>query len=268
MDSFRARDESEVRGYGELLQTIFDHSAELPLEERFIKQLHGILLKYSEADAWHRGEYKRTPNHVEVRHPDGRVEVVFQTAAPFDTPRRMQELLEATTSALASGESHPLVVIARFIVDFLAIHPFQDGNGRLARALTTLLLHEYAPYASLERVVEEAVADGLDSGLPQSYTRDLFDHKRRPCSSTCTRATRSATSTSAPARDSRRGRPPSSVSSRWRRSGRPWAAGCRRGKGRPRQRSPLNTTRLMGSAKWRATSVTVLTCFMSPPRAP
>ena len=159
LDSFRARDESEVRGYGELLQTIFDHPGELPLEERFIKQLHGILLKYSEADEWHRGAYKRTPNHVEARHPDGRVEVVFQTAAPFDTPRLMQELVVATHAALASGESHPLVVIARFIVEFLGIHPFQDGNGRLARALTTLLLlrseYEYVPYASLERVIEE-----------------------------------------------------------------------------------------------------------------
>ncbi|MEX2283199.1 MAG: Fic family protein [Gemmatimonadota bacterium] len=159
LDSFRARDESEVRGYAELLQTIFDNHGELPLRERFIKQLHGILLKYSEADAWHRGEYKKTPNHVEAKHPDGRVEVVFQTAAPFDTPQMMQDLVEATNTAIAAGESHPVVVIARFIVDFLAIHPFQDGNGRLARALTTLLLlqseYEYMPYASLERIIEE-----------------------------------------------------------------------------------------------------------------
>jgi Fic family protein len=159
LDSFRARDESEVRGYGELLQTIFDHAGDLPLEERFIKQLHGILLKYSEADAWHRGEYKRTANHVEARHPDGRVEVVFHTATPFDTPRLMQDLVAATNAALALTGPHPLVVIARFVVDFLAIHPFQDGNGRLVRALTVLLLlrseYEYVPYASLERVIEE-----------------------------------------------------------------------------------------------------------------
>lgn len=159
LDSFRERDEWEVRGYAELLQTIFDNFADLPLETRFIKQLHGILLKYSEADAWHRADYKKTPNHVEAKHPDGRVEIVFQTTSPFETPLRMDDLLRATNEALARGESHPLIVIARFIVDFLAVHPFQDGNGRLARALTALLLlrsaYEYVPYASLERIIED-----------------------------------------------------------------------------------------------------------------
>jgi Fic family protein len=159
LDSFRARDESEVRGYGELLQLIFDHHTDLPLEERYILQLHGILLKYSEADAWHRGRWKKNPNHVEATYPDGRREVIFHTASPFDTPRLMAELIASTTVALATRVAHPVVVIARFIVDFLAIHPFQDGNGRLSRALTNLLLlrsgYDYVPYASLERVIEE-----------------------------------------------------------------------------------------------------------------
>jgi Fic family protein len=156
---FRARDESEVRGYGELLQLVFDHHGELPLEERYILQLHGVLLKYCEADAWHRGRWKKNPNDVEARHPDGRREVIFQTATAFDTPRLMSELVASTATALADGAAHPLVVIARFVVEFLAVHPFQDGNGRLSRALTTLLLlrtgYEYVPYASLERVIEE-----------------------------------------------------------------------------------------------------------------
>lgn len=159
VDSFRARDESEVRGYAELLQTIFDDYREIPLEERFIKQLHGILLRHSDADAWHRGRYKTNDNHVEARHPDGRVEIVFRTATPFDTPRRMNELVRETTTALGERAAHPLLVIARFVVDFLAVHPFQDGNGRLSRGLTSLLLlragYEYVPYSSLERVVEE-----------------------------------------------------------------------------------------------------------------
>lgn len=158
LDSFRSRDESEVRGYGELLQLIFDHYAHIPLEERYILQLHGTLLKYSKADEWHRGRWKKNPNHVEARHPDGRHEVVFQTASPF-TPRLMSELIGATAAGLEQGSTHPLVAIARFVVEFLAVHPFQDGNGRLSRALTTLLLlrtgYEYVPYASLERVIED-----------------------------------------------------------------------------------------------------------------
>lgn len=159
LESFRARDESEVRGYGDLLQTIFDSYADIPFDENHIKYLHKILLRYSEKDERHRGEYKKQENHVEARHPDGRVEVIFRTASPFDTPRLMADQIAVTRDALASGAVHPLVAIARFIVEFLAIHPFKDGNGRLSRALTTLLLlqngYEYVPYASLERVVEE-----------------------------------------------------------------------------------------------------------------
>ena len=159
MDSFRARDEAEVRGYGELLQTIFDHAADIPLEERFIKQLHKILLSHASRDARHRGHYKTLDNHVEARYASGRTEVIFHTASPFDTPRLMSALVSVTNAALGDVAFHPLIVIARFIVELLAIHPFQDGNGRLARAVTTLLLlragYEYVPYASLERVIEE-----------------------------------------------------------------------------------------------------------------
>ena len=159
VDSFRARDESEVRGYGELLQIIFDNYAEVPLTENHIKQLHNTLLRHSIKDERHRGEYKKFENHVEARYPDGRTEIIFKTAAPFDTPRLMSELVEQANQLLADRNAHPLIVIARFLVEFLAIHPFQDGNGRLARGLTSLLLlragYDYVPYASLERVVED-----------------------------------------------------------------------------------------------------------------
>ncbi len=159
LDSFRARDEGEVLGYGELVQTIFDRYAAIPLEERFLKQLHGILLAHSEKDAWHRGEYKQLDNHVEARHADGRTEILFRTASPFDTPRLMEALVSETRAVLEDDRIHPLIAIARFIVEFLAIHPFQDGNGRFARALTSLLLlrsgYDYVPYASLERVIED-----------------------------------------------------------------------------------------------------------------
>lgn len=159
VDSFRVRDEEEVRGYGELLALIYDGHAEIPLTENHLKQLHGVLLRYSAKDERHRGEYKKLPNDVIATHPDGRQEVLFQTTFPFDTPRRMTELVAATNAALERDDIHALVVIARFVVGFLAIHPFQDGNGRLARALTTLFLlrasYDYVPYSSLERVIEE-----------------------------------------------------------------------------------------------------------------
>src|SRR6266571_256550 len=159
VDSFRARDEAEVRSYAELLQTIFDHYREIPLSENYIKQLHKISLGHVEKDAWHRGEYKKLENSVEAQHPDGTRTVVFRTATPFDTPRLMAELVARTNEGLAGDAAHPLVVIARFILEFLAIHPFQDGNGRLSRALTALLMlhagYEYVPYASVERLIEE-----------------------------------------------------------------------------------------------------------------
>lgn len=159
IDEFRSRDEGEVRGYAELLQAIFDDHPAIPLAENYIKQLHKILLRHSEKDAWHRGDYKKNDNHVEARHADGTVEIIFRTASPFDTPRLMAELVAGSNDALKTGTIHPLIVMARFIVVFLAIHPFQDGNGRLSRAMTALMMlhagYEYVPYASMERVIED-----------------------------------------------------------------------------------------------------------------
>ena len=156
---FHSRDEEEVAGYAELMNLIFDSHAEIPLSENFIKQLHGILLKYSSKDVRHRSEYKTLPNDVHAFDPDGKsIGVVFATASPFDTPLAMQELVSWTNTAFTEKPHHTLLIIATFIVHFLAIHPFQDGNGRLSRALTTLLLlkkdYTYVPYASLESVVE------------------------------------------------------------------------------------------------------------------
>jgi Fic family protein len=159
IDSFRARDEAEVKGYRDLLEMIFESFNDLPLTENHVKQLHSVLLRHTEKDERHRGEYKKIDNHVEATDPDGRKEILFHTESPLGTPLRMATLVSATNDAFASAQVHPLVIIARFIVDFLAVHPFQDGNGRLSRALTTLLMlrngYEYVPYSSLERVVEE-----------------------------------------------------------------------------------------------------------------
>ena len=158
-ESFRSRDEEEVRGYAELLTLIYDSHAEISLTENHVRQLHRVLLAHSEKDERHRGDYKKLPNDVVRKRGDVVEEVVFRTATPFETPRLMAELIEVTNATLGDRHLHPLVTIGRFIVDFLAIHPFQDGNGRLARALTTLMLlrtgYDYVPYASLERVIED-----------------------------------------------------------------------------------------------------------------
>lgn len=158
--SLRTRDEQEVAGYAELMEMIFDSWREIPLTENHIKDLHGALLKYAEKDERHRGEYKKLPNHVEATDENGKsLGVIFETATPFDTPLLMDALVKWTAEALESGRAHPLLAIAVFVVRFLAIHPFQDGNGRLSRALTTLLLlrsgYSFAPFSSLERVIED-----------------------------------------------------------------------------------------------------------------
>lgn len=157
--SFVSRDEQEVAGYAEVMDAVFDAHAAIPLSENYIKQLHAMLLRHSSKDERHRGEYKKLPNHVEAFDADGKsVGVVFETTSPFDTPFKMQELVVWTREALADRAWHPLIVVGLFVVVFLEIHPFQDGNGRLSRVLTTLLLlqagYGYAPYSSLESVVE------------------------------------------------------------------------------------------------------------------
>ena len=159
--SFKSRDEEEVAGYAELMETVFDNYSVIPLTENYIKQLHRILLKYTGKDARHRGEYKKLSNTVVAYDSDGKeIGIIFQTATPFDTPRLMEELIQWTRKNLDDPFLHPLMVIGIFIVHFLAIHPFQDGNGRLSRALTAMLLlqkgYAYVPYSSIESIIEAA----------------------------------------------------------------------------------------------------------------
>jgi len=158
--SFATRDEEEVAGYAEAMDLVFSAHADMALTENHVRQLHQVLLRYSTKDARHRGSYKTLPNSVVALDAEGRqVAVVFETASPFDTPRAMEELIAWLRKATAEQSLHPLLVTAVFIVVFLAIHPFQDGNGRLSRVLTTLLLlragYAYVPYASLERAIED-----------------------------------------------------------------------------------------------------------------
>lgn len=157
--AFVSRDEQEVAGYAEVMETIFSAWGELQLTENYVKQLHAMLLRQASKDERHRGEYKKLSNNVEAFDGEGKsLGIVFQTASPFETPLRMQDLIAWTRESLADRAWHPLLVIGLFIVEFLAIHPFQDGNGRLSRVLTTLLLlqagYSYVPYSSLESVIE------------------------------------------------------------------------------------------------------------------
>lgn len=159
--SFETRDEQEVAGYAEAMELVFQSWADITITENHIKQLHRDLLKYSSKDDHHRGQYKTTSNSVAAFDEDGRqIGIVFETATPFDTPRLMEELIAFANEAVETKRLHPLLIVGIFVVIFLEIHPFQDGNGRLSRILTTLLLlrfgYAYVPYSSLESVIEQS----------------------------------------------------------------------------------------------------------------
>lgn len=158
--SFESRDEQEVAGYAKVMELVFTSWEYIPFNENHIQQLHRDLLSYVDKDTTHRGKYKTHENKVVARDATGQViGVVFETATPFDTPRLMAELVTWYRAEKDSKTLHPLLAIAIFVVTFLAIHPFEDGNGRLSRVLTTLLLlqagYAYVPYSSLESVIEQ-----------------------------------------------------------------------------------------------------------------
>jgi Fic family protein len=158
--SFSSRDEEEVAGYADAMDMIFEGHEAITSTENHIRQLHGVLLKYSTKDQDHRGHYKKVTNHVEAFGPDGKsLGVIFETATPFETPVWMKDLVDWFNRSIEEESQHPLILIGIFLVVFLAIHPFKDGNGRLSRVLTTLLLlragYSYVPYSSMESIVEQ-----------------------------------------------------------------------------------------------------------------
>src|SRR3989344_5349433 len=159
VSKFSDRDTQEVQGYLEVLQNVFDSFQTLPLRESVITSLHNQLLKYSHKDDTHRGGYKKKENTVGVLGPDGKVaRIMFETTKAYLTPKEMQELVDWTADALEKNRFHQLLIIANFIVEFLKIHPFEDGNGRLSRVLTNLLLlrsgYQFIQYVSHEQIVE------------------------------------------------------------------------------------------------------------------
>ena len=161
---FSDRDKQEVKGYYDLLSNVFDSWKRLRFSESMIKYFHKELLQHVEKDVQHRGEYKKQENQVHMIDEAGNsVGILFDTTPAYLTPKNIQELVEWTQSALDNNSFHPLLTIANFLVQFLQIHPFQDGNGRLSRILTNLLMlqagYVYMPYASHEKIVEDNKPD-------------------------------------------------------------------------------------------------------------
>lgn len=155
----KGRDAQEVAGYADLLGRIFDHWQTLKITEGQILHFHKILLNFSEKDKAHKGAYKTTDNKVVMRKEDGTEVVIFEPTKPFLTKKEMDDVIYWLREEMERKETHSLILIANFIFEFLAIHPFTDGNGRLSRALTILLLlktgYTYVPYVSLDEIIEE-----------------------------------------------------------------------------------------------------------------
>lgn len=164
VQKFADRDKQEVQGYYEVLQDVFEAWKQIPLNESNIKHLHHQMLQYANKDQLHRGNYKKKENKVHMVNDAGEsMGVLFDTTDAFLTPKQTQELVEWTNGILIKKTFHPLLAIGHFIVEFLHIHPFEDGNGRISRVLTNLLLlqsgYAYMPYVSHEKIIETNKAE-------------------------------------------------------------------------------------------------------------
>lgn len=162
--SFRTRDEQEVAGYLETLQMVFENYADIAITESGILHLHQTMLEFSEKDQRHMGQYKFSSNRVEAKDQSGNlVGVIFDPTPPHLTQKEMQELVGWFEWAISEKFKHPLILIANFIFEYLAIHPFQDGNGRTSRLLTNLMLlqqgYHFTSLVSHEKLVEQSKAD-------------------------------------------------------------------------------------------------------------
>jgi len=150
------RDSQEVVGYFEVLDLISESYENISVTENHIKSLHNSLMKYSAKDEWHKGNYKVHSNAVEASFPDGTRQIIFQTTEPgYATEDAIRQLLNWYN---LETEEHSIVKIASFVYDFLSVHPFQDGNGRLSRLISTLLLvkkgYKWIQYVSFEHEIE------------------------------------------------------------------------------------------------------------------
>ncbi len=176
--AFKSRDEQEVFGYYDTLNLILESYNSIKLTENHIHQLHKTLLKKSTKDYRHRGKYKSLSNKVVANYPDGKQKVIFNTTEVHLVPAEMKAAIDWANRKLEKKEIHPLIVIGTFIYEFLSIHPYQDGNGRLSRLLATLLLlqsgYDFVQYASVEHEIEnkkKAYYKALMSGQKNRYSK-------------------------------------------------------------------------------------------------
>jgi Fic family protein len=171
--TFKTRDEEEVAGYYEVLQIILKHYEEIHLTKNEIHNLHNLLLKHSSKDQRHRGKYKSLSNKVVANYPDGTQRTIFNTTEPHLTEVAMENLLQWVENRERKNDLHPLLIVAVFIYEFLSVHPYQDGNGRLSRLLTTLFLMKkdylFIQYVSFENIIETRKDD---------YYRALMDGQK------------------------------------------------------------------------------------------
>lgn len=157
------RDEEEVAGYADILGRIFDHYDTLKITEGGIFHLHDLMLKFSKKDELHRGKYKTKDNTVAIVEKGEIKKILFKPTPPWLVKKEMDDAFFWLKENLEKKDIHPLVIISNFIFEFLAIHPFEDGNGRLSRALTNLMLlqqgYAFIPYVSLEEIIESRQAE-------------------------------------------------------------------------------------------------------------
>ncbi len=155
----KTRDEQEVVGYYDTLEIIYENYDNIKLSENYIKQLHQNLLRHSDKDIRHRGEYKSLSNKVVANYPGGIQKVIFNTTEVHLVNSEMSDLISWTNSQFENKEIHPLIIVANLVYEFLSIHPFQDGNGRLSRLLTTMVLLQkdylFIQYVSFENLIEK-----------------------------------------------------------------------------------------------------------------
>lgn len=178
ISTFKTRDEQEVFGYYDTLNLILDSYNDIPIKENYIHQLHKSLLSKSTKDSRHRGKYKTLSNKVVANYPDGNQKIIFNTTEIHLVKKEMDDIFNWTNNAIKNEETHPLIAISAFIYEFLSIHPYQDGNGRLSRLITTLILlktkYDFIQFVSLENEIEKQKKEyykALMSGQKNRYSK-------------------------------------------------------------------------------------------------
>lgn len=156
----RNRDEQEIAGYRDVLNLIHENFDAIPITQNYILQLHKIL--YSHMNNPMAGRTKSVQNYISATYPDGHVETLFTPLAPYETPEALDKICEEYNRVIGNMEVEPLIVIPVFIHDFLCIHPFNDGNGRMSRLLTTLLLYRSGFYVGKYISLEAKIAKSKD----------------------------------------------------------------------------------------------------------